>query len=87
MLTPRNALENKKKGFEATLDKASKALTKCHQELQAATEARSSKIEEARGLREAIMREAERIEKQRQEALEKKRIEKQRQEALEKKRK
>ena len=56
-------LGKQKEGFEATLDKASKALTKCHQELQAATDARNSKIEEARGLREAIRKNAERIEK------------------------
>ena len=98
MLTARNALENKRNGFETTYNEATTALSKCHEALQAATEARSSKIEEARGLREAIRREAERIEKERQDALKKKREEeaekkrreeeqKQRQEALEKKRK
>ena len=100
MLTARNALENKMNGFQTTYNEATTALSKCHEELQAATEARSSKIEEARGLREAIRREAERIEKERQDALKKKREEeaekkrkdeavkqKQRQEALEKKRK
>ena len=89
MLTARNALENKRNGFETTYNKATAAQTKCLRELQAATEARNLKTVEAQGLRNAIKREEEkkRIEKEQEQAREKKRIEeKQRQEALEKKR-
>ena len=66
MITARNAVESKMNGFETKYNEATAALTKCHQELQAATEARSSKIEEARGLHNAIKREEEkkRIEKE-----------------------
>ena len=65
MLTARNALENKMNGFQTTYKEATAALTKCHQELQTATEARNLKTQEEQGLRNAIKREEEkkRIEK------------------------
>ena len=57
MITARNALENKMNGFETTYNEATAALTKCHQDMQAATEARNLKTREAQGLCEAIERE------------------------------